>query len=128
MLRTANGVTFADGTQVVNANNNIQYISVIDGLTGAERARAQLPTDYIADGPLAAQMGTGYLNGRTPSLVASMKNRIGSGDFNLMICAWDFNGTSLTQTWKWLRGSQNCPVDFLDLRGLCDNWLSVKAE
>lgn len=109
MIRTANGVTFADGTQIVNSNNNIQFMSVIDGLTGTERARVQLPTDYISDGPLAAQMGVGYLNGRTPSLVASMKNRIGSGDFNLMICAWDFDGTSLTQKWKWLRGSQNCP-------------------
>lgn len=109
IVRTADGVTFADGRQVVNANDNIQYISVIDGLTGTERARIQIPTDYIADGPLGAQLGIGYLNGRTPSVIASMKNRIGSGDFNVMICAWDFDGTLLTQKWKWLRGSQNCP-------------------
>lgn len=107
MIRTANGVTFGDGGQLVHADDNIQFISVIDGLTGAERARIQIPTDYIADGPLAAQMGIGYLNGRTPSLVASMKNRIGDGDFNMMICAWDFDGSSLTQKWKWLRGSGN---------------------
>lgn len=108
MIRTANGVTFADGSRVVNPNDNIQYISVVNGLTGVERARMQIPTDYIADGPMGAHFGIGYLNGRTPSLVASMKNRIGSGDFNLMICAWDFDGASLKQKWKWLRGSQNC--------------------
>lgn len=109
IIRTANGVTFGDGTTLTAGNNLFQFISVLDGMTGAERARIQVPADYIADGPLAVQMGIGYLNGRTPSVVASMKNRIGSGDFNLMICAWDFDGTSLTQKWKWLRGWQNCP-------------------
>jgi hypothetical protein len=38
-----------------------------------------------------------------------MKNRIGSGDFNLMMCAWRFTGSALTQQWKWLRGNQNAP-------------------
>ncbi|HOT73830.1 MAG TPA: hypothetical protein PLX18_11720 [Anaerohalosphaeraceae bacterium] len=108
MIRTANGVAFADGRQVVYPDGNVQFISVIDGMRGVERARIQIPTDYIADGPMGAQMGIGYLNGRTPSLIASMKNRIGSGSFNMMICAWDFDGSSLKQKWKWLRGSQNC--------------------
>lgn len=108
MIRTAGGVVFGDGTMLEDGDNNRQFISVVDGLTGAERARIRIPADYIADGPLAAQMGIGYLNGVTPSLIASMKNRIGSGDFNMMICAWDFDGASLTQKWKWLRGSQNC--------------------
>jgi hypothetical protein len=109
VIRTANGVTFGDGRTLVHSNNNVQFISVLDGMTGAERARMQIPTDYIADGPMAAQMGIGYLNGRTPSIIASMKNRIGSGAFNMMICAWDFDGLSLTQKWKWRRGSGNYP-------------------
>ncbi len=109
MIRTANGVTFGDGTTLTNSNDNNQFISVLDGMTGAERARIQIPTDYIADGPMGAQFGIGYLNGTTPSLVAVMKNRIGSGAFNMMVCAWDFTGSSLVQKWKWLRGSQNCP-------------------
>jgi len=109
MIRTANGVTFGDEAQLTDSNNDRQYISVLDGMTGAERARILIPTDYIADGPMGAQLGVGYLNGSTPSLVAVMKNRIGSGDFNMMVCAWDFHGSSLTQKWKWLRGSQNCP-------------------
>ncbi|HDS85606.1 MAG TPA: hypothetical protein ENN97_10490, partial [Phycisphaerales bacterium] len=107
VIRTANGVTFGDGSTLVHSNNNVQFISVLDGMTGAERARIQIPTDYIADGPMAAQMGIGYLNGRTPSIIASMKNRIGSGAFNMMICAWDFDGQSLTQKWKWNRDSGN---------------------
>lgn len=107
VVRTANGVTFGDGGTLVHPNNNVQFISVLDGMTGAERARIQIPTDYIADGPMAAQMGIGYLNGRTPSIIASLKNRIGSGAFNMMICAWDFDGQSLAQKWKWKRGSGN---------------------
>jgi rhamnogalacturonan endolyase len=108
-VRTANGVTFGDGAVLSESNNNKQFISVLNGLTGAERARIAIPQDYISDGPMGCQLGIGYLNGSTPSLVAAMKNRIGSGDFNMMICAWDFNGSSLTQKWKWLRGSLNCP-------------------
>ncbi len=109
LLRTAHGVTFADGSQVVDRNQNHQFISVIDGLTGTERAHMAIPTDYLSDGPMAAHLGIGYLNGETPSLIASMKNRVGNGGFNMMVCAWDFDGAELTLLWKWKRGSQNCP-------------------
>ncbi|HOQ04559.1 MAG TPA: DNRLRE domain-containing protein [Anaerohalosphaeraceae bacterium] len=109
VLRTARGVVFGDGTVLTAPDDLVQFISVLNGMTGTERARIQIPTDYIADGPMGAHMGIGYLNGKTPSIIATMKNRIGDGDFNMMICAWDFDGTALTQRWKWLRGSQNCP-------------------
>jgi hypothetical protein len=137
MIRTANGVTFGDGTQLVDGNNNKQFISVLNGMTGAERARIAIPQDYIADGPMGAQLGIGYLNGLTPSLVAAMKNRIGSGDFNMMICAWDFNGSSLTQKWKWLRGSQNCAdghqMRIVDINGdgkdeICQIGFALKSD
>jgi len=100
MVRTANGVVFGDGTTLVNANNNVQYISVLNGLTGAERARVQLPTDYLATGPLACSMGIGYLDGVKPSLVTFMKNRNADGSFNRLMCAWDFNGTTASLKWK----------------------------
>jgi hypothetical protein len=109
IVRAANGVTFGDGTTLSESNNNKQFISVLNGMTGAELARITIPQDYISDGPMYARLGIGYLNGSTPSIVAYMKNRIGSGDFNLMICAWDYLGGSLTQKWMWKRGSQNCP-------------------
>ena len=100
MLRTASGVTFGDGTTLTNANSNVQFISVINGMTGAEKARVQLPTDYLSTGPLACSLGVGYLNGVTPSLVGFMKNRNADGSFNRLMVAWDYNGTAITQKWK----------------------------
>jgi rhamnogalacturonan endolyase len=106
MLRTAGGVIFGDGAALpMQSNVNFQFISVVDGMTGAEKARVQLPTDYLSDGPLAPMLGVGYLDGVHPSLVAKMKNRVGSGSFNEIIAAWDYDGTAITQRWKWLRGN-----------------------
>lgn len=108
-VRIANGVRFGNGTTFTNSNNNRQFIAILDGMTGAPRATAPVPTDYLADGPMYARFGVGHLDGGRPSLVAFMKNRIGSGAFNLMMAAWQFDGQSLTQQWKWLRGNQNTP-------------------
>jgi hypothetical protein len=108
-VRIANGVTFGDGQKFTHSNDNEQFIAILDGKTGALRARAQLPTDYISNGPLAARFGVGYLDGKRPSLVTYMKNRQSNGDFNLIMAAWTFSGTSLTMNWKWLRGSQDAP-------------------
>ncbi|MGS2648258.1 rhamnogalacturonan lyase family protein [Streptosporangium sp. LJ11] len=108
-VRIANGVTFGNGTRFTNSDDNRQFIAILDGQTGAARATAPVPTDYLSDGPMYARFGVGYLDGTTPSLVAFMKNRIGSGAFNLMMAAWRFDGSTLTQQWKWLRGNQNAP-------------------
>ncbi|MFT4176081.1 MAG: carbohydrate-binding protein [Luteolibacter sp.] len=108
ILRSADGVVFGNGTTLSGLGTNQQAISVINGLTGAERARANIPTDYLSDGPMAAHLGIAYLNGTTPSLMAKLKNRIGSGNFNLMVLAYDFSANNtLTQKWKWLRGTQS---------------------
>jgi hypothetical protein len=112
LYRSAHGVVFGDGTTLnYPASNDVQFISVINGITGAERARIQVPTDYIADGPSGAMTGIGYLDGVKPSLVVKFKNRIGSGDFNLMVVAYDFDGTNITQKWKWRRNDEavDCP-------------------
>jgi hypothetical protein len=108
-VRIANGVTFGNGVRFTDSNNNRQHIAILDGMTGAPRATAPVPTDYLADGPMYARFGVGYLDGVNPSLVAFMKNRIGSGDFNLMFAAWRFTGNALTMQWKFLRGNQNLP-------------------
>ncbi|KAK0374066.1 hypothetical protein CLIM01_08589 [Colletotrichum limetticola] len=109
-IRIANGVVFGDGkTFGAGETNNHQSMAILDGRTGALRAFAPVPTDYIDDGPLAARLGAGFLDGETPHLVAYMKNRIGSGDFNLMYVTWTFDGTSLKQKWKWNRGDKNFP-------------------
>ncbi len=120
LLRTAAGVTFGDGSTLTNANSNVQFISVIDGMTGAEKARVQLPTDYLATGPLACSMGIGYLNGVTPSLVGFMKNRNADGSFNRLMVAWDYNGTAITQKWKnnlTTAGSDGHQMRILDFDG-----------
>ncbi|KAK1706569.1 hypothetical protein BDP67DRAFT_547964 [Colletotrichum lupini] len=109
-IRIANGVVFGDGKTFGDGEtNNHQSMAILDGRTGALRAFAPVPTDYVDDGPLAARLGAGFLDGETPHLVAYMKNRIGSGDFNLMYVTWTFDGTSLKQKWKWNRGDKNFP-------------------
>jgi rhamnogalacturonan endolyase len=108
-LRIADGVRFGNGATFTNADDNKQFIAILDGMTGAPRATAPVPTDYLADGPLMARFGVGHLDGIGPSLVAYMKNRIGNGGFNLMFTAWRFTGTAVTMQWKFLRGNQNLP-------------------
>ncbi|WP_151478787.1 rhamnogalacturonan lyase family protein [Streptomyces albicerus] len=109
-VRIANGVRFGDGTTYNGLPNNTrQAIAILDGVTGAARATAPVPTDYLSDGPMYARFGVGHLDGATPSLVAFMKNRVGDGGFNLMFTAWRFTGSTLTQQWKFLRGNQNLP-------------------
>jgi rhamnogalacturonan endolyase len=109
-VRIANGVVFGNGVTYNGLSDNTrQAIAILDGMTGAARATAAVPTDYLADGPLYARFGVGYLDGVNPSLVGYMKNRIGSGDFNLMFTAWRFTGAALSMQWKFLRGSQDLP-------------------
>ncbi|KAF4818252.1 Rhamnogalacturonan endolyase YesW [Colletotrichum siamense] len=107
-LRIANGVKFGDGTTFDDGEtDDHQFMAIIDGLTGALRATAPVPTDYIEDGPMGARLGAGFLDGETPHLVAYMKNRQDSGAFNLIYAAYTFNGKALTQEWQWNRGNGN---------------------
>ncbi|HEX6358305.1 hypothetical protein [Actinophytocola sp.] len=108
-VRIANGVRFGNGATFTNSDNNRQFIAILDGMTGAARATAPVPTDYLSDGPMYARFAVGHLDGVNPSLVAYMKNRIGNGGFNLMFTAWRFTGGALTQQWKFLRGNQDLP-------------------
>ena len=103
MLRISNGLVFGDGRVFsFPANNEAQFITVVNGMTGAKRSSIQVPTDFLIDGPLAASFGIGYLDGIHPSLVAKMKNRVGGDNFNQMFVAYDFDGTSITQRWKYI--------------------------
>ncbi len=100
LLRTANGVVFGDSQTLSHGNNNTQFVSVVDGFTGAEITRTQIPNNYISVGPMACSMGIGYLNGITPSLLTFHKNRNSDGSFNRLMCAWDFNGSTLQLKWN----------------------------
>ncbi|KAJ4287215.1 hypothetical protein N0V90_012613 [Kalmusia sp. IMI 367209] len=99
-IRVANGVTFGDGKKFSHSVANEQFIAILDGRTGALKGTAPIPTTYISDGPLAARFSIGYLDGKTPHLIAFMKNRQpGQGAFNRMIGAWTFNGNTVKQAW-----------------------------
>lgn len=109
VLKIANGVTFGDGTVWSDSSDNKQWLAVLDGMTGKLKSYCAIPDDYISVGPMACQLGIGYLNGTTPSVVAFMKNRNADKSFNAMVCAYHYNGLELKMDWKWLRGSQDCP-------------------
>lgn len=104
VLRIANGVTFGDGTKwSTSDSDNKQWLAVLDGMTGKLNHYTALPDDYLSVGPLAMQLGIGYLNGTTPSIVAFMKNRNADKGFNLMLAAFHYTGNELTMDWKWKR-------------------------
>lgn len=118
LVRTAKGVIFGDGQSIDSSSAAEQFISVIDGMTGAERTRIALPTDYRIDGPMGGHFGVAYLDGLNPSLITKFENRQGTsrGDFNLMIVAWDFDGSNITQRWKWKRGNTSNACNFHQIR------------
>jgi rhamnogalacturonan endolyase len=117
-VRTAPGVTFADGKSITDTSLFAQYISVINGLTGKEITRTHVPTDFIQDGPIASHFGVAYLDGIHPSLITKLKNREGFhlGNFNLLIAAWDFDGLKLTQRWKWVHKKEPFVSSFHQIR------------
>ncbi|MBW8687489.1 rhamnogalacturonan lyase family protein [Chitinophaga rhizophila] len=109
ITKIANGVTFGDGNVWTNSSDTRQWLAVLDGATGALKRYAAIPADYLAAGPLNCNLGIGYLDGTTPSIVAKFKNRNSDRSFNMMICAFRYTASGLTQQWKWLRGSDDRP-------------------
>lgn len=102
IVRTANGTIFANGAQVVTNNNTAQFLSILDGMTGAEKARATIPNLYFADGPLNCHAGVIYWDGVHPSILLDGENRVGNGAFQRQSVTWDYRNGELTQ--RWIRG------------------------
>ena len=121
IVRTANGVKFGDGTTLTDSNDNKQFISVLNGMTGAEICRATYDNPYLVDGPMNGHMGIAYLDGINPSVVWEAKNRRDDDFMNEMTTAWSWQGNSLVQKWQFLTGTQNCPaghqIRILDVDG-----------
>ncbi|MEO2258617.1 hypothetical protein ABGV43_17130 [Paenibacillus amylolyticus] len=123
VFRIANGVTFGDGTTwSTEHSDDKQWLAVVDGMTGALNSYIDIPEDFISDGPLALQLGIGYLNGTTPSIVAYMKNRQPNrGDFNVMIAAFNYRSNELKMDWKWTsggeKGAEGHQLRIIDLDG-----------
>ena len=104
IVKSANGVTFGDGVTLNYGDNLTQFISVLDGMTGAEKARIELPNPWKNDNnyPLGTLFGIGYLDGVRPSLVIHAKNRTGGSGtpFNTINSAWDYRGGVISQRWS----------------------------
>jgi len=119
VVKSANGVTFGDGTTLTYADNLTQFISVLDGMTGAERARTLLPNPWkdSIGLPLGTLFGIGYADGIRPSLYIHAKNRNPSLSFNLIESAWDFRGGVLSNRWsiQW-NGDSSVPQNSHQMR------------
>ncbi len=103
VIRTSNGVVFGDGAvQSGGASENVQFLSIVDGLTGAQLARSTVPNPRLGDGPMNGHMGILYLDGRRPSVLLAAKNRAADNSFHGTITAWDWRGGLLTQRWSWV--------------------------
>jgi autotransporter-associated beta strand protein len=102
IIRTANGVTFGDGS-VLNypSNNDVQFMSVLNGMTGAEMSRTLYDNPYLKEGAMNGHMGIAFLDGIHPSLVWEAKNRTGDAGFNDMITTWDWKNGTLVQRWQF---------------------------
>ena len=114
VIRTARGVVFGDGvTNNAAVSDNVQFLSIVDGMTGAEKARATVPNPYLSDGPFTGHMGIFYADGKRPSVLWSAKNRRdsagGDNGFQGGITSWDYREGQLTQRWSWFNPSYYGP-------------------
>ena len=105
LVRTANGVTVTNAAGVVvttvsAASDSSQFLSVIDGLAGTERARAPLPNPWATYGTLTNKAMIAYLDGKRPSVVMYGYNRAPSGAFYRVFSAFDYRNGALTQRWS----------------------------
>jgi len=101
IVRAANGTILPNGTMITTNNNTSQFLCILDGLTGIEKARALIPNPYFADGPLNCHAGIAYFDGIHPSILFSGENRVGGGAFQRLAIAWDFRDGKLTQRWLY---------------------------
>lgn len=67
VTKTIGGTVFGDGATLPGAGSAV-YLSVVDGLTGAERSRLQIAT-ALGAGTDAKNIGVAHLDGIRPSLV-----------------------------------------------------------
>ena len=118
LVHTADGTTFADGSEVTANSPASQFISVIDGATGTERTRQPVPEDLVADGPSGGHFGIAYLDGEHPSLVTKLVTRVGArrGAFRILIQTWDFNGQDLNRRWKYAVPAASGATSFHQIR------------
>ncbi|MHB8901925.1 MAG: rhamnogalacturonan lyase family protein [Thermoguttaceae bacterium] len=76
-----------------------EYLVVLDGLTGKEKARADWPKrEDFPNYNFASrnQLGVAYLDGKTPSLI------VVRGTYNVIqALAYEYSGGKLREQWRW---------------------------
>lgn len=123
LVRTANGVTVTNAagipvTTITDASNTNQFLSVINGLTGAELGRATMPNAWAVHGTLTNKAMIAYLDGKRPSVVMYGYNRADSGTFYRQFTAFDFRDGALTQRWtlpQTFAGSEGHQIRIADV-------------
>ena len=113
-VRTANGVTVTNAAGAVvatigAADNTTQFVSIINGLTGAELARTTLPNPWAQYGTLTNKCAIGYFDGQRPSVLFYGYNRNGSAEFYRVFTAFDYRNGQLTQRWTWAQNTLTTP-------------------
>lgn len=102
IVRIASGVVCGDGTTFDGgANDDEQFIAVLDGKTRVLRVSIKIRNDYIEHEPFAARLGVGFLNGVRPHIVAFTKNRQDDKQLNRNLAAWTFDGSKVTEEWVY---------------------------
>lgn len=113
MVRTSNGVTVTNnaGSQVasITSGNTNQFLSVFDGLSGAELARAPIPNAWVIHGTLSCKALVAYLDGKRPSVILHGNNRADTQEFYRQVTAWDYRNGALTQRWTWVQNPAVTP-------------------
>jgi hypothetical protein len=85
-----------------------EWVSILDGMTGVERTRADWPgrDSRLGDYNRTSrnQMGVAYLDGKTPCLLAAR------GTYKLMVVdAYQYQGRKLERLWHW-EGDDEAPI------------------
>jgi len=84
-----------------------EHVTILDGLTGKVRARADWPSRKHFTGSHAYnyasrnQLGVAYLDGKTPCLIVER------GTYNIILVdAWELAGGRLRRLWRWSNKSE----------------------
>lgn len=101
ILKIADGVRFGDGTTFTHADNQQQFIAVLDGMTGTPLATRPFPANfYTQAGPYGTQLGIGYPDGVSPSIYFWGRNRNKNKSFNDVFASWSWTGGStIAENW-----------------------------
>ena len=98
-VRTARGVVLPDGSVITGPDDTTQYLSILDGLTGHELARATITNLWPADGLLNSHFGIMYCDGVHPSVLVEGENRNASSVFQRETMVYDYRNGQLTRRW-----------------------------